>query len=145
MKRSKNIWLVLVTILTTISPLLGASPSLADEYCQCVRYVRNAQGINTAIGNAKDYADNLPSVGFYQIFEPQQGAIIVMQPSFPGSDRTYGHVGIIDHVDEQGRVYVRGANQGSRDLFSEAGCNNVNVIRFRTPITNRNDVTFWTR
>ncbi len=95
------------------------------------------------MGNAKDMIYSLPRHGFRQVGDPQKGDVVVMGSSFPGADRTYGHVGFVDSI-QNGRVVVRGANQG-RAQFSDAGCSNVSVIRFRTLINDRSDISFWRR
>ncbi|MFN5857253.1 MAG: CHAP domain-containing protein [Pseudanabaenaceae cyanobacterium] len=115
----------------------------AGQFCQCVRYVKNVLGISQPMGNAKDMIYSLPQHGFCQVSDPQSGDIVVMDSTFPGSDRTYGHVGFVDSI-QNGRVVVRGANQG-RAQYSDAGCRNVSVIRFRAPIDGRSDISFWRR
>ncbi len=135
----------LTLIVTSISTFTAPSASLADQYCQCVGYVKNALGITQAMGNAKDMIYSLPKKGFRQVSTPTPGAIVVMQPNFPGSDRTYGHVGFVDSFDSQtGKITVRGANQGGK-TYRDAGCSNVAVVGFRTPVVNRGDVSFWVR
>jgi surface antigen len=108
-----------------------------------VRYVKNVLGISQPMGNAKDMIYSLPQHGFHQVTDPQSGDIVVMNSSFPGADHTYGHVGFVDSI-QNGRVVVRGTNQG-RAQFSDAGCSNVSMIRFRTPINGRSDISFWRR
>jgi surface antigen len=134
-----------LTGLSFAATLSMAAPSQASTFCQCVGYVKNVFGINRPVGNAKDMIYSLPRHGFRQISQPQPGAVVIMQPSFPGANTTYGHVGIINSIDGQGRLSVRGANQGNRNLFREAGCNNVNITTFRTSVNGRRDVTYWVR
>ncbi|MBW4496412.1 MAG: CHAP domain-containing protein [Oscillatoria princeps RMCB-10] len=125
---------------------LTPSPSLAQSagFCQCVGYVKNRFGLQGAVGNAKDMIYSLPNLGFRRISGPQQGAIAVMQPSFPGANRTYGHVGVVESIQPNGRISLRGANQlGNK--FTEYGCNNVTVIGFLTSVNNRPDLSFWVR
>ena len=131
--------------VTGASLLTAPSASYADQYCQCVGYVKNVLGISQAMGNAKDMIYSLPKKGFRQISSPTPGAIVIMQPNFPGSDRTYGHVGFVDSFDSRtGKITVRGANQGGK-TYRDAGCTNVAVIGFRTPVVNRSDISFWVR
>jgi len=115
----------------------------ANQYCQCVGYVKQVFGITRPMGNAKDMIYSLPNHGFSSVSEPQKGDVVVMSDTFPGSDRTYGHVGLVEDI-VNGKVVVRGANQG-RGQFSEAGCRNVSIIRFRTPFAGRSDISFWRR
>jgi len=127
------------------STFTTVSASYADQYCQCVGYVKNALGIRQAMGNAKDMIYSLPKQGFRQVSSPTPGAVVVMQTSFPGSNRTYGHVGFVDSFDAKtGKIKVRGANQGGR-TYRDAGCTNVAVVAFGTPVVNRGDVSFWVR
>jgi surface antigen len=54
--------------------------------------------------------------GFHQISNPQPGAIVIMQSTFPGAGGVAGHVGIVERVDN-GKLTVRGANQGLKNRF----------------------------
>lgn len=135
----------LTLAITSISAFTTHSASYADQYCQCVGYVKNALGINQAMGNAKDMIYSLPKHGFHQISTPTSGAVVVMQTSFPGADSTYGHVGFVDSFDANtGKIRVRGANQGGK-TYHDAGCTNVAVVGFRTSVVNRRDISFWVR
>ena len=124
-----------------------ASPSEAASYCQCVGFVKNRFGITAAVGNAKDMIYSLPKLGFTRVSSPQHGAVVIMQPSFRGSDPTYGHVGIVERTSvRSGNTYltVRGANQGGR-LFTEFNCSNVALVDFGTPVNGRSDVSYWVK
>jgi surface antigen len=124
---------------------LTSSPSLAQSagFCECVGYVKNRFGIQVAVGNAKDMIYSLPNLSFRRVSGPQPGAIVVMQPSFPNVNQTYGHVGIVQNVLSNGQIEVRGANQGGSQI--EYNCNNVNTVRFATSVNGRSDVSFWVR
>jgi hypothetical protein len=129
------------------SLVFGASPAQAADFCQCVEYVKRRFGITVAVGHAKDMIYSLPNLGFRKVSSPQNGAVVIMQPSFPGADRTYGHVGIVESIQTTGsqvRIRVRGANQ-SGTQFTELNCRNVSVINFATPVNGRGDVSFWVR
>ncbi len=124
-----------------------ASPSEAASFCQCVGYVKNRFGITAAVGNAKDMIHSLPRHGFTRVNSPQPGAVVIMQPSFRGSDPTYGHVGIVERTSvRNGSTFltVRGANQGGR-WFEEFRCTNVAIVDFATPVNGRSDVSYWVR
>jgi surface antigen len=126
---------------------LFASPSEAVSTCQCVGYVKNRFGITVAVGNAKDMIHSLPRLGFTRVSNPQVGAVVIMQPSFRGSDPTYGHVGIVERTSvRSGSTYltVRGANQGGR-WFTEFNCSNVAIVDFATPVNGRSDVSYWVK
>lgn len=129
--------------LTTITVTAIPSASQANSFCQCVGYVKNALGIRQAMGNAKDMIFSLPKQGFRRVNDPRKGDVVVMNNSFPGADRTYGHVGFVESINK-GQLTLRGSNQGGRQ-FAEAGCNNVSVISFRTNVNGRGDVSFWRR
>ena len=124
--------------------LIKPSASYANSFCQCVGYVKNVYGITKPMGNAKDMVNSLPKNGFQKVSDPRSGDVVVMGNTFPGADSTFGHVGFVDSI-QGGRVVVRGANQGRRDLRSDAGCNNVSTIRFAQAIAGRNDISFWRR
>jgi hypothetical protein len=132
-----------VCALTT--SLLTPSMASANSNCQCVGYVKNRFGISKAMGNAKDMVRSLPGEGFSQVSTPTPGAVVVMQPSFSGSDPIHGHVGIVESVGESGKISVRGANQAGKGYFTEAGCSNVNVVNFATATSGRSDISFWVK
>ena len=124
-----------------------ASPSEAASTCECVGYVKNRFGITASVGNAKDMIYSLPRHGFTRISNPQPGAVVIMQPSFRGSDPTYGHVGIVERTSvRSGNTYltVRGANQGGR-WFTESNCSNVAIVDFGTAVNGRSDVSYWVK
>jgi len=139
--------LVIAPVTGATLTLMTSAPSLASQWCWCTQYVANRFGIRQ-YGHAGDW-DNwtLPNAGFRRISGPQAGAIAVMERSFPGADRTYGHVGVVERVRTSGgRSYIdlRGANQiGSK--FTEFGCNNVTVVGFATAVDGRGDISFWVR
>jgi surface antigen len=132
--------------MATTTSLITAAPGHASNYCQCVEYVKRKFNLQGPVGNAKDMINSLPKRGFKQT-TVQAGAIVIMQPSFPGADRTYGHVGIVESIREsKGRKYitVRGANQAG-NRFAEANCNNVSVIGFGSAVDNVGSISFWKR
>ncbi|HAX78219.1 MAG TPA: amidase [Cyanobacteria bacterium UBA11372] len=133
----------LATVSTvTATRLVNPKPAVAAQFCQCVAYVANRYGINIP-ANAKDVGPVLARNGFRQV-GPTVGAVVVMQPSFPGADKTYGHVGVVESLQPDGRISVRGANQlGNK--FTEYDCNNVTVIGFGNSVNGRSDVSFWVR
>jgi surface antigen len=137
-----------VTAAIVSGPVLGIVPfttEKANAYssrCQCVQYVKNRFGIRTAVGHAKNMKYSLPRLGFHRT-RPRPGAVVVMQPSFPGTGPYYGHVGIVSRVLSDGTIRVRGANQGGRQR--ESGCRNVNTLHFNGNVFRRRDVTFWAR
>ncbi len=134
----------LTIAVTSVAALTAGSSAYANQYCQCVGYVKNALRITQPMGNAKDMINSLPRHGFRRT-SPTPGAVVVMQPSFPGADRTYGHVGFVESFDSKtGKIRVRGANQGG-STRSEAGCSNVSVVAFGTSVVNRGDISFWSR
>lgn len=126
-------------------PLL-ASPARAQIYCQCTQYVANRFGLPNNFPNAGDWNDGyLQRNGFTQV-NAQPGAIVVMERSFPGSDATYGHVGIVESITSDGRLTVRGANQSvGSGYVTESGCNNVRLTAFGRSINGRSDISFWKR
>jgi hypothetical protein len=130
-----------------ISLFLDASPAQAADFCQCVEYVKRRFGITVAVGNAKDMIYSLPNLGFRRVSSPQNGAVVIMQPSFPGANKTYGHVGIVQSVRTSGSqvfISVRGANQ-SGNRSTEFNCYNVSSWSPGTAVNGRNDVSFWVR
>lgn len=121
------------------------APVRAADYCQCVEYIKRIYNIpsDVRVNDAKDMIYSLPKLGFSQV-DVQVGAVAIMQPSFPGSDRAVGHVARVIQVRRVGgRTYItlRGANQGGSGL--DANCSNVNNWRVRTPIDGHSDISFW--
>ncbi|MEE3718173.1 CHAP domain-containing protein [Tumidithrix elongata RA019] len=126
---------------------LGAMPSSseASPSCQCTQYVANRFGLR-GFPHAGDWNDGfLQRNGFRQV-APRVGTIVIMERSFPGSNTSFGHVGIVESIDGRGRITVRGANQyvGTR-LVNEAGCSNARSTQFGTSINGRRDISFWAR
>jgi surface antigen len=129
-----------------LASLLNPNPSQAtsSRWCWCTDYVAKRFGLTGNFGHAKDWNNGyLQNNGFRQV-DVQPGAIVVMETSFPGANSTYGHVGVVERVNSNGTIAVRGANQQGR-RFGESGCNNVTVINFGTSVNNRRDVSFWVR
>jgi surface antigen len=137
--------LAVVTLSTAVvtGSLIKTQPANAAGWC--TNYVANRFGIG-GFPNAKDWNNGyLQRKGFRQV-GAQPGALVVLENTFPGSDRTYGHVGILEKVLPDGRIELRGANQSvPSKQFAEAGCTNVSVTGFRTSINGRSDVSFWVR
>ncbi|MEQ9553789.1 MAG: ricin-type beta-trefoil lectin domain protein [Coleofasciculus sp. G3-WIS-01] len=132
-------------ILPIVS-LLNPNPSAAtsSRWCWCTDYVAKRFGLTWNFPHAKDWNNGyLQNNGFRQV-GVQPGAIVVMEKEFRGADRTYGHVGVVERVNSDGTISVRGANQ-SRSGFSDSGCNNVTVIKFSTPVNGNRYVSFWSR
>lgn len=117
--------IVVLLLLTITTPKLVS----AESGCTCVQYIKNSFGITETTGNAYQMGTWLLNHGFAQISSPQVGALAVMQPSFPGANTTYGHVGIIVAVSDFGtqwQITLRGASQKvGGSLFSQYRCNNV--------------------
>ncbi len=121
-------------------------PATVGKNCQCTAYVSQRFGNFPYPADAGDWHTNvLPQNRFRRINSPQNGAVVVMERSFPGSNRAYGHVGIVEQVFSDGRIAVRGANQPGVSQPAEAGCNNVTVYTFSTSVYGRNDISFWVR
>lgn len=126
--QSKSLTFVVMLVLILSLALPTSIAKATPPNCTCVEYVKAYFGITEAVGNAKDMGTWLINHGFSQVSSPQAGVVAVMQPGFPGADATYGHVGIIDSVSDQGsnwKITLRGANQSSGSAFSEFGCSNV--------------------
>jgi surface antigen len=144
----RNVWAPIVIGILSAIPMAASLQSVANANsrpCSCVDYVKNRFGITASVGHALNMNGSLPQHSFQKLSGPAVGAVVVMQPSFKGSDGQYGHVGIVESIDGQGRIRVRGANQGSNGASSEAGCSNVTVLGFAPSVFGRNDVAFWSR
>ena len=130
-------------IVGTLTTSFSVAPVFAQRACQCTDYVANRFGLS-GYPNAGDWNDGyLQRNGFVSV-QPQPGAIAVMERTFPGSNPTYGHVGVVESISN-GKVSLRGANQyvGS-SLINEAGCSNVRITSFGANV-NGNPISFWMR
>ena len=136
----------LVSLVSTIAQLPNlVQPSEAAPSCQCTQYVANRFGLR-GFPNAADWNDGyLQRNGFHQV-APRPGVIVVMERSFPGANTSFGHVGILQSIDNRGKITVHGANQyvGS-PLTNEANCSNVRTTAFGTSVNGRRDISFWSR
>jgi len=125
--------------------------------CSCVWYVKNKFGITEPIGDAKDIGKRLPDFGFLRVPNPQTETVVIFQPSpfwgtwkdkdgvdKPWVNPTWGHTGVISEVSDLGSnwsITVRGANQGGHEV--EAGCSNVNDVRYPSYPKNSDLVSYW--
>lgn len=147
---SSKISLALLTAFAAASTVATATlsntkPAVAAQFCQCPIYVNNRFQLRTPyVDSAKDYGYVLQNNGFTQV-SPQPGAVVVMQPSFPQTHPKHGHIGVVERVNGDGTIAVRGTNQGRGGLFGEFNCGNVNVTNFGTSVNGRRDVSFWVR
>jgi surface antigen len=134
----------LVIALPAVS--FNAQPAKADSWCWCTQYVANRFGLPGDFPDAGNWNDGyLQRNGFVQV-NPQAGAIAVLERSFPGSDPTYGHVAIVESISPDGRVQLRGANQSvGGSIFGEAGCTDVRITSFATPVNGNPNISFWKR
>jgi surface antigen len=128
-------------LLILVISLLPAHQSVkAASACSCVGYVKAYLGIpsSEAVGNGKDMWKWLEAHGFQKLSGPQLGAVAVMQTTFPGADKTYGHVGIVVGINN-GKITLRQNASGS----SEFGCSNVGNVSWGTSVIGRTDIKFY--
>lgn len=150
-KRFSKILLAASVLLSTgISGLILSETAKALVWrwsCWSTTYVANRFAMPRNFPRAAgDWNDGyLQQNGFIQV-PVRVGAVVVMERSFPGSDRIFGHVGIVNRVLPDGRIEVRGANQSvGSPIFWEAGCANVRNTFFATSVFGRSDISFWHR
>ncbi len=138
---------LLLGITPIASPLLSnASFAQSVKYCQCTEYVANRFKLTRDFPNAKDWNDGYLQKNGYTKVGVSVGSIVVMENIFPGADEIYGHVGIVESINPNGTITVRGANQDSKsNPFTEYGCNDVSIIPFGTSVSGRNDISFWVK
>lgn len=125
----KVVFSTLIALILLLSIFSPPVPAKAAVSCSCVNYIKSYFGVTEPIGNAYQVGTWLLNHGFVRVSGPQLGAVAVMQPGFPGADKTYGHVGIITGISQTStdwRITIKGANQltGST-LFTEFDCYNV--------------------
>jgi surface antigen len=119
----------------------------ADDQCQCTTYAANFYGLPGKYPDAKDWPGWLSGLGSMQDSEPSVGDIIVFQPSVDGADGTYGHVGIVEDVTDDGNgqwtITMDSANWdgGTSPSLSNAGC--TNVTETSITINDGDNVSFY--
>lgn len=147
MKQVHGLLMVMLILLSIMLPQV--QPAMAAKWCDCVEYVKAKIGTKDAVGHAKDMGSWLKRKNWRESSTPTVGAIVVMQPSFPGADTTYGHVGFVSSVRAQGNkwvITVRGANQWSGgNPYTDGGCNNVRLTGWSAFDKNKSGIKFYTR
>ena len=138
--------IILSSIATIVTlPMFITTPAQASDYCQCTTYVANKFDLSKNYPHAGDWNDGyLQRNGFVQV-GPEVGAVAVMERSFPGADTTYGHVGIVETLNN-GRMTMRGANQSVGTNYSdENNCYNVRLTAFGANVNGNSSISFWKR
>jgi CHAP domain len=126
-------------------PTIITTPAQAAIYCQCTTYVANKFNLPGNYPDAKDWNDGyLQRNGFVQV-GPEVGAVAVMEQTFSGADPTYGHVGIVETLNN-GFMTMRGANQSvGTNYVTENNCNNVRLTAFGANVNGNSRISFWKR
>lgn len=80
-------------------------------FSQCTWWVyirRHQLGLpcGSYFGNARDWAVNAAAAGYVVNHIPSVGAIIVFQPGQAGADLTYGHVAVVEKVENDNSVII---------------------------------------
>ncbi len=138
--------LILSSIAAIVTlPAVITTPAQAAIFCQCTTYVANKFNLPGNYPDAKDWNDGyLQRNGFVQV-GPEVGAVAVMEQTFPGADPTYGHVGIVETLNN-GRMTMRGANQSvGTNYVTENNCNNVRLTGFGANVNGDSRISFWKR
>lgn len=89
----------IATIATT--PALLATSAQATPSCQCTTYVANKFGLQRNFPNAGDWNDGYLQRNNFVRVTSQPGAIAVMERNFPGSNTTFGHVGVVESINNR--------------------------------------------
>jgi surface antigen len=126
-------------------PAVITTPAQAAIFCQCTTYVANKFDLPKNYPHAGDWNDGyLQRNGFVQV-GPEVGAVAVMERNFPGADQTYGHVGIVETLNN-GRMTMRGANQSvGTNYVTENDCDNVRLTGFGANVNGNGSISFWKR
>lgn len=141
---ARNLRALSLAVSLLVLPLGAAVPVSAATSCQCTTYVYNRFGLAGGYPDAKDWNNGYLQNNGYFSTNPKVGTIVVMEPTFPGADTTYGHVGVLESIDSYGRITLRGANQTvGTALTTEHSCNNVRSTAFGTSVNGRSDISFW--
>ena len=137
----------IVFVMLFIVALMNSYLAMAQP-CSCVDYVRNRTKLGRG-GHATAWDSHLETNGYRQVYSPQNKDIVVIKafpndPKICGKDpelsgttcanRYYGHIGLVSRAeyDNNGNlvIYIIGANQGSRNTWSENECSNVSEWRY---------------
>ena len=147
-------WLVLLLVVSALLPsaliYVGEAQAATTGPCTCVEYVKRYFALTGSVGNAKDMGPALVSRGFRKLSSPNEGAVIIFQPSFgQGVDAKYGHVAVIRSFKpvDGGRnweVQYRGAAQSAPSVHTHLGCTNVS---YKTKVYSKNSssVSYYKR
>lgn len=146
---SRSLKTLSASLTFAFTTFLSGLPVLAAGNCQCVGYTANRSGVNMP-ANAKDLGPILIRAGYTQNSEPKVNDLVIMQPNFPGSDRTFGHIGYVRSTSvRDGKTFltVRSANQSnqndSKARFTEFNCANVTDIAFGTAVNGNQNIAFY--
>lgn len=108
-------------------PAITITNNPANTYpwgqCTWYAYERRTQlnlPASTSFGNAGQWAYNATAQGYIVTNTPTEGAIIVFSPGQYGADGYYGHVGIVETVNDDGSI-----------LISESNCVGLGVVSYR--------------
>jgi surface antigen len=79
---------------------------------------------NVPNGNAGEWCDSAPPAGLAQTMEPVHGDVIVFAPGSCGASAVYGHVAVVDIVNDNGTVTFVEQNGADRRscAVSTAAC-----------------------
>jgi surface antigen len=144
-KIRKNLGQVTLTAIALMSSVITSVPANAQSTCQCTTYTANRFNLSKDYPHAGDWDNGYLQRNNFVRVNPQPGAIAIMERSFSGANKTYGHVGVVESISN-GRVNLRGANQSvGSNYFSESGCGNVRITQFVSSINGNPNISFWAR
>ncbi|WP_018143237.1 CHAP domain-containing protein [Alloscardovia criceti] len=91
---------------------------LAYEFSQCTwwAYTRRHQlglPVGSYFGNGAQWADSARKLGYSVDNTPQVGDVVVFQPGQEGAVAYYGHVAIVEKVNEDGSIVTSESNAGT--------------------------------
>ncbi|MCM0582585.1 CHAP domain-containing protein [Weissella diestrammenae] len=87
-------------------------------YGQCTWYVKAMfDWAGSYWGNAADWADSARRAGLLVDGQAAVGSIAVFAPGSHGADKVYGHVAIVEKINDDGTMLISEGNAG-KDLYS---------------------------
>jgi surface antigen len=128
-------------LIFTVAELATIQTAKAASFCECVGYVKRVIGIPdaTSTAHAADWDNNvLPNYGYQRLSSPRVGAIVVVERK-GGLDPNFGHIGFVVGIQNDGKIQIKGANQGGNG--TDANCNNVNVMT----VTPNGYFSYWAK
>ncbi|TCD54070.1 CHAP domain-containing protein [Alloscardovia theropitheci] len=123
-----------VNNLTAIDHPTG-DVGLAYEFSQCTwwAYTRRHQlglPVGSYFGNGAQWANSARKLGYSVDNKPQVGDVVVFQPGQEGAVAYYGHVAIVEKVNDDGSIVTSESNAGTGGKIFSRTISNASRFEF---------------